>query len=55
MTIGKVIDHIIQEHNEAINNRWIEKPMAYAIYQTWKWIDAKEKPRKKENDNADCD
>ena len=48
MTIGRAIDYLIGEYFDAICKECIQKPVAYALYQTWKWADAKEKPRKKE-------
>ena len=48
MTIGRAIDYLIGEYFDAVCKECIQKPVAYALYQTWKWADAKEKPRKKE-------
>ena len=30
---------------EAVKNPAIRKPIAWALYQTWKWADEHEKPR----------
>ena len=46
MTLGKVVDYFISEYNKAIDSAWVQKPISYALYQTWKWLDEKEKPRK---------
>ena len=48
MTIGRAIDYLIGEYFDAIQEERIRKPISYALYQAWKWADAKEKPRKKE-------
>ena len=48
MTIGKVVDYFIREYNMAMDNNYVEKPISYALYQTWKWLDEKEKPRNRE-------
>ncbi len=45
MTLGRVIKHFYELHSEAVSNRYIKKPISWALYQTWKWADEKEKPR----------
>ena len=50
MTLGKAIDYLIAEYFEAIQKEWVQKPVSYAFYQTWKWLDEKEKPRKEQNE-----
>lgn len=47
ITIGKVIDMIANYHYEAVISPTIRKPMSWAIYQTWKWVDEHEKEMKK--------
>ena len=44
--IDKVREKIELEYTKAIFQNWIDKPLAYAIYQVWKEIDAKEKGRR---------
>lgn len=34
-------------YNKALTYKWVEKPMSWALYQTWKEFDSKEKPRKR--------
>lgn len=46
MTIGRIMDFILRKHTEAVLNPNVQKPYAWAIYQTWKWVDENEKPRK---------
>lgn len=46
MTIGRIMDYILKRHAEALLNPMVQKPYAWAIYQTWKWVNANEKPRK---------
>lgn len=53
MTIGRAIDHLIAEYFDAIQKDYVRKPVAYALYHTWKWVDAKEKTRKKEVQDDD--
>lgn len=45
MTIGRAIDYLISEYFDAVCKNHVRKPVSYALYQTWKWADAKEKPR----------
>lgn len=44
MTIGRAIDYLIGEYFDAMCEERIQKPISYALYQTWQWADAKEKP-----------
>lgn len=46
MTIGRIMDFVLKKHIEAVLNPIVQKPYAWAVYQTWKWVDANEKPRK---------
>lgn len=48
MTIGKIIDHLIAEHNVWNRDKSINKPFSKALYETWKWCDRHEKDRKAE-------
>ena len=54
MTVGRAIDHLIAEYFDAIQKDYVRKPVAYALYHTWKWADSREKPREEVQD-ADCD
>lgn len=47
MTFGKIIDKIINYYFNAVSNDAIIKPFFWAVYQTWKWVDKREKPRKR--------
>lgn len=40
---------IQDQYEEALHLGFVKKPMAYALYQTWKKWDAKEKPKEREN------
>lgn len=48
MTVGQVIDKFFKFKEQAVKMKGIEKPISYALYKTWKWADAYEKPRKEE-------
>lgn len=45
MTFGKIIDKIIDFYFEAVSNDSIVKPFSWAVYQTWKWVDKRERKR----------
>lgn len=58
MTLGKIIDKLLKYHAEALVNPNIHKPYAFAVYQTWKWVDEHEKARQlivqKGGDTDEC-
>lgn len=41
------LDLVCDAYNEAIKNDYIQKPIAYALYQTWKYFDEHERSRKR--------
>ena len=43
MTIDKAIKLIVQIHEKARKMPHIKKPLAYALYQTWKIADREER------------
>ncbi len=45
ITIDKIIDKIAEFRKQALSGDYIQKPFAWALYQTWKWVDQNEKPR----------
>lgn len=49
MKISTVIAHLTKEYEKAKTNKMVRKPMSYALYRTWTWVDAYEKERKIEN------
>lgn len=44
----KAILDFINTYNSAVDSTLVKKPISYALYQTWKMWDAKEKPRIKD-------
>ena len=34
---------------QAINNPYIEKPISWALYKTWRWANSNEEVRKNDN------
>ena len=41
MTIEEVIDLLRQEYEKAKQKPFVQYPIAYALYQTWKQVDRK--------------
>lgn len=41
--LGKAIKHLISVYDKAKELDYIQKPISYALYQTWKEWDYKEK------------
>ena len=47
MTLQKIFEMLQIKYTYAVTQEWIEKPLAYALYQVWKYVDAHEKKRKR--------
>lgn len=47
MELEKAIDELKRKYEHAKTMEYINKPLAYAFYETWKMVDRKEKLRKK--------
>ena len=43
--LSKAIKMLKEEYIRAQASVFVRKPMAYALYQVWKWFDANEKER----------
>lgn len=43
--IGRAIMTLLEEYSAAKDNDYVNKPISYALYQTWEIWDAKEKPK----------
>lgn len=43
--IGGAVMDLIEAYGVAQNSRYVQKPISYALYQTWRKWDKKEKPR----------
>lgn len=48
MSVEKMIGHLMQAYQNALNDETVRKPLSYALYHTWKWVDMQEQERKKE-------
>lgn len=40
-----------KNYETALSLKWVHKPMAYALYQTWKEFDINESDRSKKNES----
>lgn len=48
MTIKQVIKRLTVYYTDALTLKSVIKPLSWALYHTWKDVDAKEKPKKRE-------
>ena len=42
---NKAVKMLVEEYCKVQGNAWVDKPMAYSLYQVWKWFNTNEKPR----------
>lgn len=47
----KAVDVFLQYYHKAAKSDYIHKPVAWALYQTWKEIDKNEKPKEREQND----
>lgn len=45
ITLGKVLDKFMEKYAYALKWGYVRKPISWALYQTWKWVDENEKER----------
>ena len=50
MTLDRVIKRLKQEYEHALRQSWINKPLAYALYEVWKYVNMTEKDRSESNE-----
>ena len=50
----KAIKMLAEEYRMSQTRVFVRKPMAYALYQVWKWFDENEKPRIEESEVKEC-
>lgn len=43
MTIENAIKYLYKQYEEAKAMEYIKKPLAWALYQTWRYVDKEEK------------
>lgn len=53
--LNEVIERLKKEYALAINKAYVYKPLSYAVYQTHKWIDQREKVRRIGEGSGDND
>lgn len=49
--IGKVIVCLYENYKKAEKSKIVKKPVSYALYETWKYVDSIEEERKLKNDS----
>ncbi len=49
MILAQVIKKLKELHTKALNREDVLKPISWALYETWKWADAREKARPRES------
>ena len=47
MTIERAIKLLMEMYQKAQQSNYVQKPVSWALYQTWEFCDKKEKPRLK--------
>ncbi len=47
MKVSTVVKRFTENFEKAAQRDSINKPISYALYQTWKWADTYEKPKNK--------
>lgn len=55
MKIEKALALLVGEYNQCKDDQMIHKPVAYALYRTWKWCDANEKPNGGAKMDEECE
>jgi len=43
MTFNKALEMLTKEYEKALEKEWVYNPVAYALYQTWKEADARDR------------
>ena len=46
MTLDKAVKIFMNFYAKAVKAKYIAKPIAYSLHQTWKYVDAREKARR---------
>lgn len=47
MTLQKIFEMLQIKYTYAVSQEWIDKPLAYALYHVWRYVDAHEKKRER--------
>lgn len=51
--IGKAVMNVIEQYGIAKESGYVQKPISYALYHTWKIWDKKEKPRQADKESKE--
>lgn len=43
MTFNKAMEMLVEEYTKALEKEWVYNPVAYALYQTWKEADKRDR------------
>ena len=46
MTLQTIIDMLKIKYEYALSQTWVQKPLAYALYHVWKYVNNHEKERR---------
>lgn len=47
MTLEQAIEKLKEEYEKALKSEYIHSPLAYALYKTWRYVDNREKKKKR--------
>ena len=53
ITLGDIVNRLVNLHEVATVRKDIQKPWAWALYQTWEWCDLLEKPKEAEQGESE--
>ena len=54
MTLEEAIQTLCEMYGKAVTYDYVQKPVSWALYQTWKISDNKEKPKTIEERREQC-
>lgn len=49
MTLQKIFEMLQIKYTYAVSQEWINKPLAYALYHVWRYVDSHEEKRKRDS------
>lgn len=52
VSIERAVNMVIREYNKAKDSKFVQKPISYALHETWKHFDAIEEKRSN-NEHSD--
>lgn len=51
MTLEQTIEKLKEEYEKAAKSEYVNKPLAYALYKTWRYVDNREKKKKSKGES----